>query len=205
MRLRTGGCSVRWRQIAVLLVAALCLCAAFAPHMAWAYTRVVGTLDVECASEMQLGRIDLAAIPIKVTPASIEVGISCGMTNMCGQDPCLCGAVDDYGVCACNGMRTIRPEVVVTSSDEDVAMPVNIFGDWYLLSMESGTATITVCASLAHYNDMSCDISIEVAPFGALDVVKFVVPLMAVVLVVLLAIRSIARRRASRKDVAGRA
>ena len=95
------------------------------------------------------------------TPANIEVGITCGMTGMCGESPCLCGSPDSWGDCACNGLETISPQISVTSSNSLAALPVKLGDGWHVISFIPGQADINVTAQLKHYDDASTTIHIS--------------------------------------------
>lgn len=189
-------------RIGVLLrCAAACLVMVWAvagptSSIAWATTKIVGDLGLDAPETIELPRVDLFMLPLQVSPESIQTGIPCGMLDMCGQDPCLCGSPDAYGACACNGITTTYPTLDVRSSDTGVVQVVWLFGKPYLLATGSGTATVSVDASLIHYNGASCTLQVQVDGFGPLDAAKIVALLctaVAAVLVVLLAVRAIVR------------
>lgn len=164
--------------------------------IAWASTKIVGDLALDAPETVELPRIDLFMLPLQVSPESIQTGISCGMLDMCGQDPCLCGSPDSYGACACNGITTTYPALDVQSSNPDVVQVVWLFGKPYLLVAGSGSATISVDASLIHYNDASRTIQVQVDAFGPLDVAKIIAlscTVIVLVLIVFLVVRFLAR------------
>lgn len=126
---------------------------------------------------LSLARVDVVALPVEVTPASIETGIACGMTEMCGQDPCLCGAVDAWGACACNGTQETFPTFSLACDTQGVVALISVFDQAYVVSLGSGSTHATLTATLPHYTAAQMDMQIEVAPFGILDALKILVAL----------------------------
>lgn len=106
-----------------------------------------------------------APVPLDVstTPESIETGISCGMSDMCGEDPCLCGAADEYGSCACNGLETTIPTVEVTSSSGAV-VAVQAGGSWYAVGVMPGQADLTVTTNLKHFEPSTQTVQVSAVP-----------------------------------------
>ena len=167
--------SQHMRAAALLVAVALML----APQAAWA-----DALVLSGSGSMSLAAVDVAPLPIECTPASIETGIPCGMTEMCGQDPCLCGAVDDWGACACNGTRTTRPSWALSLGGDagDTVHLVDFAGRTWVVSLGLGgtSADGVLSASLVHYEGASMRVHVDVAPFGVLDLLKVVAALLAV-------------------------
>lgn len=147
-----------------------------------------------------VGWSPIRTVSVATTPSSIRTGINCGMGDMCGLDPCLCGsAVDDWGVCACNGLKTTRPSVSVESKTPSVARAVNLRGHFILWPLRTGEAKLVVHGSLVHYQSADSVISIKMTVgtlvgFYALVVLAFVLAAGFVLLVVRL-FRCIKNRR----------
>lgn len=153
---------------------------------------VPASLEISGSSTMQLARVDMVELPVQTTPASIQTGIPCGMTEMCGQDPCLCGAVDGWGACACNGLTETRPSFMLTYSVSDIVGTFDLVGHTYVFALGTGTTDAVLYASLPHHETVQMDMHIEVAPFSVLDAGKLVVLLIVVVVlgaIVILAVR----------------
>jgi hypothetical protein len=138
-------------------------------------------------------RLDLA-----VSPTTIETGLNCGMTEMCGIDPCLCGYPDSYGACACNGLEKTRVTLAI-QSDSPATVGVLRLGDaCWLVPLASGDATIRVAASLPHYEGALVVIVASVdAPVFPLLIPILIV--LAVVGSVVAVVRAWARRATKRK------
>ncbi len=149
-----------------------------------ASTQIVGTVDVSSISvagtshavsangqtkQVETARFAPQELGVAVSPASIEVGISCGMPDMCGIDPCLCGTPDAYGACACNGLKTITPSVTYASSRPEVATVEKAFGKVWLVPHGKGKTTVTMTAKLKHYQTASVEVPVEVAGPKAAD------------------------------------
>ena len=171
-------------------------------------------LSLELPERIELARVDVVALPASTDPASIEVGVPCGMLEMCGQDQCLCGAVDAWGACACNGVREARPSFSLSCDAEGVVALVEVLGTPYLVALGTGSTEAVVSAELPHHRGASASATVEVAPLGPLDVAKVVgalAVLAAVAALAALAVRRVARaarkaaarlweRRANRKE-----
>ena len=139
-------------------------------------------LELSTAETVELSRTGVLALPVSCTPSSIEVGIDCGMVEMCGIDPCLCGAVDAYGVCACNGTQQVEVSYEVTFAQGGVAKLVEWNGVQYLVPLGAGEVKATITASLQHYEDASATFTVNVAGWTALDVAKVAGLLLAALL-----------------------
>ncbi len=142
------------------------------------------------------------SIEVVTSPASVEVGIDCGMPDMCGLDPCLCGAADAWGACACNGAQEIGAEISYTTSDASVVTVQEAFGRVWLIPHGQGEATITVTAQLENYGETSCEVQVSVGGMTSLDIGVFSAAALAVVLVgalVVAAIRAIRKKKASKE------
>lgn len=181
-------------KLFALFVAVACLC----PACAWA-----DELELSGEESLTLAAVDIVPLPASCSPESIRVGIPCGMTEMCGQDPCLCGSVDEWGMCACNGTEEVRPTWAL-SLDGDAGGMVHLLSlgeRTYVVSFGLGSASAdgVLGASLVHFDDAEQSIHVEVRPFGVLDLLKVVVPLViaAAVLVALCAGVRVLFKRAS--------
>lgn len=179
--------------IAVALAGALWC----APVFAAVSRGPVADLDMSVSvADVDLARVDVAALPVACDPESIQVGVPCGMTEMCGQDPCLCGRVDEYGACACNGTREAKPTYTVEFDTPGVAFAVELFGTTYLVPLGSGETQVTVVASLPHHADSVAAATVRVAGFAPLDAAKLaglIAGAAAVVAAVAFAVRALAR------------
>ena len=161
---------------AVVAALAVVLAGALAAP-AWGMTSRGPITDLEMsvsAADVSLSRVDIVALPVQCDPQSIQVGVPCGMTEMCGQDPCLCGRVDEYGACACNGTREVSPTYTVEFDTPGVACAVELFGATYLVPLGSGETQATVTAHLAHHADAAATAMVRVQGFGVLDAAKLV-------------------------------
>lgn len=168
---------------ACLLMLATCLAlvaSLLLPGAAWG-----DELELSGEGALSLAAVDVVELPVSCKPDSIETGIPCGMDEMCGQDPCLCGAVDDWGACACNGTRTTRPSWAL-SLDADAGETVHLVefaGRMWVVSFGIGGASSdgTLKASLVHFDDASMPVHVDVAPFGILDFLKIAAALFVAV------------------------
>lgn len=124
---------------------------------------------------------ELASVQFVTDPQEIEVGITCGMSDMCGQDPCLCGATDSYGACACNGKETISSSVTVLSSDSSVAYVVEAGNSYKLVGLGKGEADITIHATLKHHKDVTQVVHVNVGSVSPLYLGAWIVALIACV------------------------
>ncbi len=123
---------------------------------------------VEAGGEISLSRVCPAVLSVACLPRAIEVGCDCGMPDMCGLSPCLCGAVDAWGDCACNGTVVEEPALAFESSDESVVRVVEAFGRVWLVPCGAGSAAVTCTASLSHYESASVEFEVAVG-FGVGD------------------------------------
>lgn len=141
-------------------------------------------LEVAPMETVQADAVGFAELKVDCTPSSVEVGIPCNMEDMCGLDPCLCGPVDEWGACACNGTELLSPQVSVISSNEEVARVVDMFGHQVIVPQGPGTAELAVHVELAHCDPVDTTAYVEVAPFGAMDALKIVLVVAVLVAVV---------------------
>lgn len=136
------------------------------------------------------------------TPSNIEVGITCGMTGMCGESPCLCGSPDVWGDCACNGLETIYPQISVTSSNSLTAFPVELSDGWHLISFIPGQADINVTAQLKHYDDANTTVHVS-AGAPSMCVVAGLLCIIVVIAGIVAAVSRIKRKRKAVSSQAG--
>lgn len=135
-------------------------------------------------SMIDVERLAWLELPATCNPDTIEVGIPCGMLEMCGQDPCLCGAVDDYGACACNGKEWVTPTFTVTFEEEGIATTCEAFGKTYLVPLHEGTVNATVHAELPHHQPSEAYVQIHVKGWTFFDVMKVIGAILLVAAVV---------------------
>lgn len=141
-------------------------------------------LNLTVPSHIDLERIGFLEVPAQTDPATIEVGIPCGMLEMCGQDPCLCGAVDDYGACACNGKEWITPTYTVDFAEEGIATTVDFNGTTYLVPLSTGQVDVVIHAALPHYRESAVHATVFVHGFTVTDFLKILGALAVVAAVI---------------------
>jgi hypothetical protein len=90
-------------------------------------------------------------LDLTVEPAVIETGLDCGMVEMCGIDPCLCGYPDSYGACACNGLEETRVALRVQSDSPATLGVFQIGNAYWLVPLSTGSASVNITASLPHH------------------------------------------------------
>ena len=181
----------RGRIAAAFVAIALVLCA---PAQAFAANKIVGDLSIAVPGEVRLEMLDVVELPVECSPSSITVGVKCGMTDMCGLDPCLCGKADEYGACACNGRKDISPSVSGQVVGGSGVLVANAFGRVYLVGLLPGEAQVDVLGQIEHYNDDSATTKVAVGSLGVAGVVKIVVAV-ALVAALVLVVRWLRRRR----------
>jgi hypothetical protein len=124
------------------------------------------SLTIDVPEEVTLGLLP-RRLELSITPATIHVGVDCGMADMCGIDPCLCGNPDAYGACACNGTRAVSPALRVKSSDEQQVKVVRLGGDWWLVPWGDTGALVELSAQLPHHADETATLEVNsTAPFA---------------------------------------
>lgn len=160
------------------------------------------------SSSLDVTRLVPMALSAECNPAGIDAGDDCGMDWMCGIEPCLCGSSDAWGGCSCDGYVHITPDVSFSSSDESVVRVVQWNGSWWLVPVGSGQATITCTASLKYYDTTQASVSVNVpAEVTSADVTfvlgaaAVVLVTVAVVLVVVWAVRKLIKVRRGKADV----
>lgn len=152
----------------------------------------------DSAAQLSIARFCPMAVSASCDPATIEVGIDCGMEWMCGIWPCLCGSADAWGGCSCNGLETIAPDVSFSSSDEGVVRVQHVGDAVLLVPVGEGTATVTCEASLRYHDTTQTAVEVTVGSPTAADAVLggIAVAVVAVVVGIVLAIRfAVVRRR----------
>lgn len=149
------------------------------------------------AAQLSIARFCPMAVSASCDPATIEVGIDCGMEWMCGIWPCLCGSADAWGGCSCNGLETIAPDMSFSSSDEGVVRVQQVGDTVLLVPAGEGTATITCEASLRYHDTTRTAVEVTVGAPSAADAVLGGIAVVAIVAVVgiVFAIRSAVVRR----------
>ncbi len=181
-------------------------------HVAVNLDRLVGSSTPGGDSKMDretMGRVFPGLLEIETDPVSINVGKECSMKDLCGIDPCTCGKPDAWGHCACAGFEEVAPTVSIASSDESVASVEEFAGRSWIAPHGSGTAVITVRASLVHYKTVEYRFALTIEPFGCIDALLIAAALAVVVLAVLAiwlvggcllrCIRRVARRWSERR------
>lgn len=162
---------------------------------------------------LSVPRLCPVALYARCNPESIDAGVDCGMSWMCGIEPCLCGSADAWGGCSCNGMQTLYPSVRYESDDESVLRVVEgLHGEVWLIPVGRGAATLVCTASLKNYEDTAVSYTVEVGEIGAVDAAFVGLAVLAAALVggVCVAFAQLARaigrwRRAARARRAVRA
>lgn len=155
-------------------------------------------LSLDAPTDIELAFVDVRQLPFATDPEFVEIGVSCGMKGMCGEDPCLCGSADEWGACSCNGLQTVRPTFELAGADGiDVGFVRIVDAPWgpWLVSAGSGEADVVVTAQMARHVPASCVCHVRVAPFGPLDALKIAGALACAVLVVMgvaVCVRSVA-------------
>ena len=154
------------------------------------------------------GTIDLAMLVpmdlrVECDPASVSVGVDCGMPEMCGIDPCLCGSADSWGACSCNGYQECYPGIECTSSNTDAVVVEGDGTGVRLRSVGPGTSTVSVKASMPHHEEAVAQFVVNAgvmrgADFAAVGIGVAAVALVACIVVaaVLLARKARVRRAA---------
>lgn len=155
---------------------------------------------------LRMARFCPMELSFATDPSSIEAGIDCGMTDMCGIEPCLCGSADAWGGCSCNGLEVLEPSVSCISSDEEVVRVGQVFGKTWLIPVGSGSAVLSCSASLKYFDGTTQDVPVEVHGLVAADAVLGAIALLAGAVVVALAwiaMRRLGRNRAARHCTGG--
>jgi hypothetical protein len=108
-------------------------------------------------------------LDIGCEPAAIQTGLDCGMPEMCGLDPCLCGIPDAYGACACNGTRETTPTIHVSFDTPGVVALARVGKAFWLVPLRLGDVELSVEGTLVHHNSDAATISVHVeAPLAPL-------------------------------------
>lgn len=121
-----------------------------------------GAGDGATGTEVAANRLVPMELDVATDPKTAKFGVDCGMPEMCGLDPCLCGVPDAYGQCACNGTEDVAPTVSYQSSDAGVATVEEAFGRTWIVPHGTGDTKVTVTARLAHHQDATYPIPVHV-------------------------------------------
>jgi hypothetical protein len=149
-------------------------------------------LELTVPQQVTLGLLPERLEP-GLSPVSIQAGIDCGMADMCGLDPCLCGKPDAFGACACNGTREVSPQLIVTSGDSAVVMVVGLGDRHWLVPLANGETELSLAATLVHHTDASAQIPVRVdAPLPPFAL--YAAGLFVVLVILVLACRALWRR-----------
>lgn len=149
------------KQVCFLVILVLML---IVSSSAWAQKSASSAqLDVRLNNKMitinQGQRTNLGFV---IKPQSIETGIDCGMPDMCGVDPCLCGSADAWGYCSCNGLKKILPTIKATAADPGI-IDVNVQNGQILVrGIKPGTSTVKITVGLMHFAGASRMVSVKV-------------------------------------------
>ena len=147
----------------------------------------------------------LVPMQLRVTcdPASASMGIDCGMPEMCGIDPCLCGSADSWGGCSCNGYQECFPEFTCVAVDPGVVAVETTDDGVFLRSMGKGTTTVQVRATMPHHTDATAEFMVSSGAFRIADFafIGIIVLVVAVLGGIAAAIIFAVRRRDTMKHV----
>lgn len=192
-------------MLACLMLLALAPTAAFADE-----PRTVSVEGVEAAALGQSWQMDADAesgaavarlTPMQLNalcdPASIEVGVDCGMDWMCGIKPCLCGSADQWGGCSCNGLTDEVPTVAWQSSDEGVVRVVEAFDRTWLVPVGAGKATLTATPSLSYHEGVPASVQVTVEGLQVADfaLIALIAGMIAAVCAACFGVRRIVSKR----------
>ena len=172
------------------------ICALLALSSAASATDSERTLSVSGSKETVTLRVGFSRrIDISTIPESVEVGMDCGMPEMCGINPCTCGSSDRWGACSCNGLRDTLPDVRARSENENIAGVSVENGVLKIRALGAGTTTVTVTAALPHYGEGSTAIIVTILPFGAGIYIGCALCAAALCVAAPLSVRAVRRRR----------
>lgn len=161
---------------------------------------------VDSGDALRISRFCPMELTCVTDPSSIEAGIDCGMTDMCGIEPCLCGSADAWGGCSCNGLETLEPTVGYASSDEGVVRVRQAFGKTWLIPVGSGSAVLSCSTSLKYFDGTTQDVVVEVGGAAPADAILGAIALLicaAVVALARVAMRGLGKRRAAKHRAGG--
>lgn len=151
------------------------------------------------AGSAQIEALVPVKLPVTCDPQSIECGMSCGMSDMCGESPCLCGAADQWGDCACNGTQTTCPELELATGDSSSVQVFKVGDDWYLFGL-GGSTDVTATAALKHYDTGTQTLHVQVGGVGGAFFLALAL-LVCIVAALVFGVRAGARRH--RREHAG--
>lgn len=132
-------------------------------------------------------------VAISFAPETVEIGIDCGMPEMCGIDPCTCGSADTWGSCSCNGLCAAAPDVAISIDSEKTAIAAYKDGTLKIKALSPGTATITLTASLPHHVAAHQTIEVHVR-----KIPLYIIPLIGIAITVLAIFAGITHSRKRR-------
>lgn len=101
---------------------------------------------------------------LQSSPHSAALGVACGMSDMCGIDPCTCGSPDQWGHCACNGTKQTPVSYKAAVRDPSVAEAAVSNGKLVIKGLSAGSTKVTVTAHLEHYTDAVQTVTVTVKP-----------------------------------------
>ncbi|MDR0500392.1 MAG: hypothetical protein LBG97_03990 [Coriobacteriales bacterium] len=149
----------------VLLIWAISLLTTTAATSAFATdkseTDILPVITLSAPTRLDVGLLPVG-LPLECSPSTIQTGIDCGMEDMCGLDPCLCGNPDEWGACACNGVRQTDVELDINVVNSEVASILRLGDSWWVLPSSSGETMITVTATLPHYATSTTSVQLHV-------------------------------------------
>ena len=201
--------------VRVLLAVAVMAMAMASPRAAWAEGFVPDVpdspLSIETIEVSAFGGSDSAApgesleiaqlVPMRLqvhcNPASASFGIDCGMPEMCGIDPCLCGSADTWGACSCNGYEECYPDIECVVDDPSIVAVDTRDDGIFLRAAGNGTSTVKVRASMAHHDDAVAEFVVHAGGMRAADfaLVGIVVLVIAIVAAAVVGIVAFVRLR----------
>lgn len=103
-------------------------------------------------------------VTLQSSPHSAALGIACGMSDMCGMDPCTCGNPDQWGHCACNGTKQTPVSYKAVVRDSSVTKVTVSNGKLKINGLSAGSTKVTVTAHLEHYTDAVQTVTVTVKP-----------------------------------------
>jgi hypothetical protein len=190
------------RQVIISLLLFTVVISGLAQHSSLALAADAGDDDDRALVCSAPERLTLGILPqrldLTVKPAAIKTGLDCGMLEMCGIDPCLCGYPDSYGACACNGLEETRVALKVQSDNPATLGVLQMGNSYWLVPLSAGGATVSVTAVLPHYEDARVVVFASVnAPVPPLLI--YILTLLAIAGLVIATVRVLVRRTAKAK------
>lgn len=164
---------------------------------------VAGQLEMTVPDEITLGILPIK-LEVGFDPSVIQTGYDCGMADMCGLDPCLCGIPDSYGACACNGEHDTLPALAVTPSNTDVVLVVGIGQDRWLVPVGAGDSELRIDGALPHYGTTTAKVAVHVETLLPPPVIYVLGLLVLIALIMVVCIVVLRRGRGGRGSRGGR-